>query len=350
MDTYRCRPVLIVLLLVLFTAACRSGDGTQYKVIYSSDTQPQPSTEASEAPYAYTIGMVPKATGNSYFNQVEDGAREAAKDLGVKLIYEGSPVADTEQQIRSIRNLMARGVDLLAVSANDSQKLAPVLKEAQNRHIRVITWDSDTAKDTRELFINMVDPETLGRHLMDALALQMGEQGQYAILTGTAGASNMGEWVKWIKVQNEEYYPRMTLVATVATDDDSQKAYSASVKLLQKYPQLKGVIGSSSVATPAAAQAVLDRGAAGRIHIVGLSTPNLMRPYLNDGTVRNVTLWSPKKLGYLTMVLANNLLDSVSPVNGETIRNVGEIRVKDDTVIMGDPLDFTKANVDEYDF
>jgi rhamnose transport system substrate-binding protein len=150
--------------------------------------------------------MVPKATGNSYFNQVEDGAWEAAKDLGVKLIYEGSPVADTEQQIRSIRNLMARGVDLLAVSANDSQKLAPVLKEAQNRHIRVITWDS--------------------------LALQMGEQGEYAILTGVAGASNMGEWVKWIKVQNEEYYPRMTLVQTVAADDDSQKAYSASVKLL----------------------------------------------------------------------------------------------------------------------
>ncbi|MHB0864978.1 autoinducer 2 ABC transporter substrate-binding protein [Paenibacillus sp. SEL3] len=348
---YRRTPIIFVLILMLLiTSSCEFGEGKQYQVIYSSDTEQQLASDTKEESFVYTIGMVPKATENSYFNQVEDGAREAAKDLGVQLLYEGSPVADTDQQIRSIRNLMARGVDLLAVSANDLQKLAPILEEVRARNIRVITWDSDAVPEAREWFVNMVDPETLGRHLMDSLALQMGEQGQYAVLTGMKGASNMDEWTKWMKIQNEEYYPHMTLVQTVATDDDSQKAYSASVRLLQDYPQLKGLIGSSAVATPAAAQAVLDEGETGQVRIVGLSTPNLMRSYLHNGIVENVTLWSPKKLGYLTVVLAKNLLDGVSPTNGETIHNVGEIRVKNDTVIMGEPLDFTKANVDEYDF
>ncbi|MNO13992.1 Autoinducer 2-binding protein LsrB precursor [compost metagenome] len=350
MFSTRTRTVLPLFLLVFFTLSCHSsGTDTRYEVIYSMDsrlTDPQ----KPDAAESYTIGMVPKATENSYFNQVEDGAREAAGDLGIEVIFEGPPVADTEQQIRAIRNLISRNVDMLAVSANDSSLLQPVLLEAASRNIRVITWDSDTVPKGRELFIDMVEPETLGRHLMDALALQMGEEGQFAILSGTAGASNMNEWVKWMIIQKEEYYPRMQLMETAATDDDPQKAYSEARRLIVKYPRLAGLIGCSSVATPAAAQAVIDAGKSGRVHTVGLSTPNLMREYLHAGSVQNVTLWSPKKLGYLTIVLAKNLLDGVLPVNGQNIRNVGEIRVEGDTVIMGEPLDFTKTNVDEYAF
>ena len=339
-----------LLLLAVVISGCRNGEAAvKYDVIYANEKE----TGSQAAPVAqetYTIGMVPKATENSYFNLVEDGAREAAEDLGANLLYEGSPVADTGQQIRVIRSLISRKVDLIAVSANDSAKLLSVLREAKQSGIRVITWDSDTEPEGRELFVNMVDPETLGRHLLDALAMQMDETGQYAVLAGASTASNMNEWMKWIKVQNAQYYPDMKLVETAAANDDPQLAYTEAIRLMEKYPDLAGIIGTSSVALPAAAKALEDKRQAGSIHAVGLSTPNLMREYLKNGTVKNATLWSPKRLGYLTIVLAVNLLDGQSPVNGQVVRNVGEIRVKGDSVIMGEPLDFTKDNVDEYVF
>lgn len=337
----------LLVLLFIITSCQNKDEAARYEVIFSKDTEIQASVRPTNE--KYTIGMVPKATENPYFNQVEDGAREAAMDLGVELIYEGSPVADTEQQIRVIRNLIARNVDMLAISANDSTRLLPVLMEAKRHDIRVITWDSDTAESGRELFIDMVDPETLGRHLMDALAEQMEEEGTFVILTATSTASNTNEWVKWITAQNREYYPQMTLLQTVATDDDPQKAYSAVMELLAQHPGLGGIIGTSAVVPPAAAKALIDSNVTG-LHIAGLSTPNLMRSYLEAGTVQNITLWSPKKLGYLTVVLAKNLLDGAPPYHGQDIRNVGEIRVKGDTVIMGEPLDFTKENVDQYAF
>lgn len=340
----------LLLLFAIVIGGCQSGDGTvKYEVIYSKDKEIGSQT-AQAAKEVYTIGMVPKATENSYFNLVEDGASEAAAELGVNLLYEGSPVADAGQQIRVIRSLIARKVDMIAVSANDSAKLLPVLREAKRSGIRVITWDSDTDPDGRELFINMVDPETLGRHLMDALASQMNETGEYVILAGAFTASNMNEWMSWIKAQNRQYYPQMKLVETAATDDDPQLAYSEAIRLMEKYPDLEGIIGTSSVALPAAAKALKDRRQTGTIHAVGLSTPNLMREYLKTGTVKNATLWSPKRLGYLTIVLAVNMLDGQYPANGQVVRNVGEIRVKGDSVVMGEPLDFTKDNVDEYVF
>ncbi|ULT58334.1 autoinducer 2 ABC transporter substrate-binding protein [Neobacillus drentensis] len=298
----------------------------------------------------YTIAIVPKVSGIPYFNAVKEGAIEAGADLNLNVLFEGPPIADWKQQRNIIEDFIQRDVDLIAVSANDPERLGPILQKAREKGIKVITWDSDTDPKYRELFINMVDPENLGRHLMDNLASQMGEKGEYAILTGSHAAANLSEWMNYIIEQQEEVYPKMTLVEVVETEDNPQKSYLDAEKLLKTYPDLKGILGSSSVGPPAAAQAVQDVGKAGRVTITGLSTPNLMRTYLKNGSSQMITLWSPKKLGYLTVSLAKELLNGDKLKDGQHIAKVGNIKIKGDSVIMGLPIDFTRENIDQYDF
>src|SRR5690606_10285691 len=157
-------------------------------------------------------------------------------------------------------------------------------------------------------------------------------------------AANLNEWLKWIKKQQEEYYPNMTLVEVTANDDDPHKAYMNAQELINQYPNLKGIIGNSSVGPPAAAQAVHEAGKDGEIAVVGLSPPNPMKEYLKNGSAQVITLWSPKKLGYLTVALAKNHLMGISLYDNQEISGVGKIRVVDDEVIMGEPMDFTKEN------
>jgi rhamnose transport system substrate-binding protein len=314
------------------------------------DNGAQSAVSAQDSARRFKIGFVPKVGDLPYFNVAKEGAQEAAWDLNAELVYEGPASADAGEQIEVIRDLMARKVDVIAVSANDPEKLVPVLLEAKRQGIRIITWDADTEAEAREFFVNMVDPETLGRHLIDTLALSMGERGDFAILTASPSAANMTEWLKWMKAQQKEFYPNMKLLEVVPNDDDPDKAYEEAKALLKKYPHLRGIVGASSVGPPAAAQAVKEAGLAGTVSVVGLSTPELMRSYLKDGSAQTATLWSPKKLGYLTVVLARNLLLGRMPYDDQAIVNVGNIRVDGDTVIMGEPLDFNKDNVDQYDF
>jgi ABC-type sugar transport system substrate-binding protein len=185
---------------------------------------------------------------------------------------------------------------------------------------------------------------------MDTLASTMGEKGSYAIMTGSETASNLTEWMNWMKEQQRDYYPKMHLVEVVETNDNPKTSYTEAKRLLKTYPDLKGILGGSSVGPSAAAQAVKDVGKAGQVAVVGLSTPNLMRSYLKDGSAQIITLWSPKKLGYLTVSLANQILDGTRPKDGEYVKNVGNINMKGDTVIMGQPIDFTRENIDQYDF
>lgn len=343
------RIITIFLLIFMIVSACQSsGDRSNYQLIYSSNAEQ--SSNHKNHTKQYKIGIVPKITGINYFKAIRDGAWEAAKELGVEVIYRGPSVADSNEQIKVIRSLIMEEVDLIAVAANDPVKVLPVLKEAADQNIKVITWDADSLPEGREFFINAVDPEMLGRHLMDTLASNTNEKGKFAVMTGVLTVSNLNEWLKWIKVQKEEYYPNMELVEVVATNDNSEIAYMKAKHLLNNYPDLAGIIGNSSVAPPAAAQLVKEAGKRGQIKVVGLSTPNLMRSYLHDGYAEVITLWSPKRLGYLTVVLAKNLLDGTLPYDGQEVYNVGNIRVKGDTVIMGEALDFTKENVDQYEF
>ncbi|PSL36360.1 monosaccharide ABC transporter substrate-binding protein (CUT2 family) [Planomicrobium soli] len=340
---------LFCTLFIVSACSLSSYDKESYEVIYSIDEVVAEEKDAQNL-QQITIAIVPKVANIPYFNAVEEGALEAAKDLGVNLLYKGPAFADASQQISIIEELIEEEVDAIAVSANDPEQLAPVLLEAKENGINVITWDSDTVPEARDFFINMVDPETLGRHLMDTLAWNTDETGEFAVLTGALSAANLSEWLYWIKVHQQEYYPNMTLVEVSANDDDPQRAYASAKKLLKKYPDLKGIIGNSSVGPPAAAQAVKELGKEGEVAVVGLSSPNPMNEYLKDGSAQIITLWSPKKLGYLTVTLAHNSLKGKEPFDWQEISKVGKIRMIDNTVIMGDPMDFTKENVDQYDF
>src|SRR5262249_13760854 len=118
------------------------------------------------------------------------------------------------------------------------------------------------------------------------------------------------------------------------------------------YPNLKGVWGISSVSFPGAADAVKKAGKSGQILVTGLATPNSMKPAVQDGTVRSVILWNTEDLGYLTIYAAKALVKGELKVGATTIKagRLGEKKIEDDKILLGDILVFTKENIDKFDF
>lgn len=310
------------------------------------------STTSSNSSAKKTIAMVPKVMGSPYFDIAADGAKAAGSDLGVDIIYTGPTSADAAQQVNIIQDLITKKVDAIAVAPNDPSAVAPILKKAKEAGIKVLTYDSDAATDAREIFVDQVSAESLGRHIMDNVAAQMNNEGEFAILTASLTASNQNTWIKWMKAQLEEKYPNIKLDTIAPSEEDQQKALSQTQNLVKAYPNLKVIAALSTVAEPGAAQAIEQMGMSGKVKLVGLATPSGMKQFLKSGSAQSATLWDPKKLGYLTVSVAKDLLDGKTPSDGQDIKNVGKVKYNADNkeVIMGEPLDFTKDNVDQYDF
>jgi rhamnose transport system substrate-binding protein len=298
------------------------------------------------------VVFVPKLVGIPFFNAARDGAEAAAARLHLQLLYTGPTAADAGLQVEVLDAILARHPAVVAVSCDDPNAVVPVLRRARRYGSRVLTWDSDSQPAARDWFINQVDPERLGRHVTDVLAAEIGGRGKYAIITGALTAANLNEWMHWMRVQQEEKYPRMQLVGVVPGNDDQQQAYVQAQQLIQAHPDLRGIIGNSSAAPPAAARAVEQAGLAGKIAVVGLSTPNLMRHYIDDGTVKTITLWDPRQLGALTVEVANLVMHGGTPRDAMDFAGIGRVRVDPErrVIIMGPPVDFTRANIAQYHF
>ena len=302
-----------------------------------------------------TIAMVPKFTNAQYFTATQKGGQEAADALGVKFIYEGTVDANIDGQIQIIDSLIARGVNALVVSPNDPDAIVPELKKAQAAGIKVVTYDAD-ANGGRDMFVNQATFDSIGKGLIDALVKETGPKANYAIVSAAATAANQNAWIAAMKAYSAANFPDLKLVDIQYGNDNPQKSFQVSQDLLNAHPDLNGIISPTSVGFPAAAQAVEQAGLAGKVAVTGLATPNGMKQFVEDGTVKTVLLWNPIDLGYLGVQAAYALVKGTVTKPGDTFTagRLGSYTTQQDkismNILLGPPYEFTKDNINNFDF
>ena len=297
--------------------------------------------------------MLPKLTNIAYFDACHEGAKKAAADLGVQLIYDGPTKPSGAEQNQFIDTWIRQKVDAICVAPNQPKAIRQYVAKAQQQGIEVITWDSDAPDSGRNMMVNQVDDEKLGHLLIDEIARQMNEEGEWAIVIASLDAANLNTWRQYAEDRAKEKYPKMTLVSTEVTNEDENEARKKVETLLNAYPNLKGIIGFDSNSVPGAAEALARTGKGGKVALTGNTTPGKMRKYIKDGVLEAFFLWDPRALGDLTVRVAKSLVDGRELTAGSTIEGYGELKFSprdSKTIILSEPIRFTKENIDEYDF
>ena len=307
---------------------------------------------ASAAAHRVRIGLMPKSKQLEYFNSCAAGAKDAvAKLKDVDLVYDGPTSEDPTAAADLMNQWIAKRFDVIAVAPNDPSVLAPVMQRARSQGIHVLTWDTDAAKDTREFFVNQATGQQIGQALVDTMARDLHGEGDVAIIMASATSANMQEWLKYM-TERLAKYPKMHLVTQPQPSGESHdKARQIAADLMKAYPSLRGIWGISSESFPGAADAVRDAGKKGQVLVCGLSTPNVMKEYVKDGTVKSVILWDTHALGALTIYAAEAVATgTLKPGATSFDCPLGTKKVERDSILLGDILVFTKDNIDSYDF
>lgn len=314
---------------------------------------------AAAADKKIRIALIVKYVGNEYFKSCEIGAKKAAEELGADLYFDGPAQQDAAKQLEFINACIIKKYDAICIAPVDPKNIKPAVERARAKGIKILTWDTDAPQSGRDLMVNQVDGVELGYHAMDTLARQVGGKGEFGIVIGSPTAENLNFWRKHIEIRAKEKYADMKHVYTAYSDEKRDKGIDVTKQMIDTYPNLVGIIAVDSVSLPAAAEAVRQKGKGGAIAVTGFSTPNDMRGYVKDGTVKTVILWSPVDLGELTVRLAHRLAQGGTVEDGLELKGWkgGKLKVqptrdnKDATeVILGPPTDFTTENVDTYNF
>jgi rhamnose transport system substrate-binding protein len=302
-----------------------------------------------------SLTMLPKNLGNAYFDTSTAGAKKAASDLGAKIEQVGPETGDDPAgQVPFINTAAQQGVDGLIVSANDPEAICDAIGEARDAGVKVVTFDSDTNPECRDLFINQATAEGIAKVQVDMIADQIGDEGEVAILSASANATNQNAWIEMMKKDLAANHPNIKLVDTVYGDDVDQKSFDQTEALLSNHPNLKGIISPTTVGIAAAARYLSDSSSKGKVALTGLGTPNQMRDFVEDGTVTEFALWNPSDLGALaTYATAALVKGDITGKEGDkfTAGDLGEFEVGPDaTVLLGEPFKFNKDNIGDFDF
>lgn len=317
-----------------------------------------------------TLIDVPKLIGIGYFNATSAGIQEAAAELGnVNATTDGPTSGDIVEQIEFIERYITQGVDGILFAANDPVAISPVLRDALSQGIHVVGYDANSEPDARTWFVNQAEFNGIAKAMADSLVAEIGEDGKFAIVTSSFTAPNQGRWIAEMQAYMAQCYPNLTWLETVESQEDQNLAFQQTQTLINKYgAEMDGVLGMSSVAFPGAADAVQQAGLCSpddaaegvgapdeesAIAIVGLSTPNQMKPFTENGCVESTILWNPVDLGYAAVYVMRAVVDGeLTPESTSVMAGrLGELAVVNGSeILLGAPFVYTEENIFDFDF
>jgi rhamnose transport system substrate-binding protein len=349
--------------ILAVAAACGGDDEEEAAPPATEETTEEPTGPVTfEKGKEFNSILLPKFTGIAVFDQANQGAREAAKELGANPAKFLGPTADNSVsgQIEIVTNSATQGVDALMISNNAGDQIEPAVRQAVDAGVTVVSWDSPIPSGEGEsVFVAQVDFDETGKVMADmALDILGDEGGQFAILSASPDAANQNAWNAAMKeALKDSKYSKLELVDTVYGNDESETSYNQALALVDKHPNLKLIMAPTTVGIAAAGKAMTDEGLCDKVKVSGLGLPAEMKAYTLSGCAPQFALWSFVDLGYLTYYVAYGIATGqIKAEEGAQFKagRMGDYKIEKDPtrdnglrVLMGPFTVYTKENINE---
>ena len=258
-----------------------------------------------------------------YFETVYKSFDEACTAYGVSSEVDAPPRFDVALQVKVIEDLIARGVDGMAISANDDAGLVAVIHEAVQAGIKVITFDAPAPSSEALTYIG-TDNESAGYEAGRRMAREMKGTGTVAILQGGLGATNLNLRTRGFKRGLAESGPGIRIVGVIDEGGDFSVSVNKTEELLRDHPGLSAIFSVSAEGAPAAAAVVKHQGRPGRVLVAGFDDLGDTLAGIRDGSVAFCVVQNTYRMGWLSV---ERLLDAVDGRSVPAVIDTGVVFV-----------------------
>ncbi len=261
------------------------------------------------------IPLVSKGFQHQFWQAVKSGAEQAADDYGVTITFEG-PDNETmvDRQIDMLAAALANNPKAIGFAALDSQAAIPLLKQANEKGIPIIAFDSGVDSDI-PLSTATTDNLAAAGLAADKMAEKLGGKGKVAVVahdqTSRTGIDRRDGFVN----RMAEKYPDIEVVTIQYGQGDHLKSTEVTKAILTANPDLKGIFGTNEGSAIGVVNGVQELGTEGLV-IIGYDSGKAQKDAIKSGLMTGAITQNPVGIGYETVKAA------VSALNGEDVPNL----------------------------
>lgn len=255
----------------------------------------------------YKVSFICPNVALSYWSDVKEGLEDAAQEFGVELDFVGPSKIDTQQQIQMMEAAIANEADGIVVASLDANAFIPVIDRAVEEGIPVICLDADSPDSKRSSFIgteNTAAGELLGSALVEA----MNGEAKVGIITGALDSENVNQRVDGIESAFEGN-DGMEILAVESANTDLGQATEKAQAMMQAYPDMTAMLGTTSNDMIGAAQAIAAQGRTGEILLIGFDDLEQTLDLIRSGEIYGTVAQRPYNGGYLSVQYMVDLLN-----------------------------------------
>jgi len=299
----------VTLGVLSLSTLCFSGCGSDD----SNSDSPGPG-DSNGGPDPNKVAVVVKVSGIPWFNRLGLGVSAAANDYGIHAVMVGPAQGDdlAAEQVRIVEGLIEDNYGAIGIVPQDTGLLDPVIARAREAGIVVVTHESPNPVEA-DWDIETIDNTAYSEQVFTELARLMGDEGgQFAVFVGGFDVGLHNLWADHGLQFVQENYPTMNLVSARAEDrepcgENADACYDATIKLLEEFPDLKGIAAFGSQGPIGAGRALRDLER-DDVNVVGAAIPSQVGQLLKDGYVKAAYLWDPRDAGYAMVAVAHRIL------------------------------------------
>ena len=274
-------------------------------------TETPPTAATPEAP---RVALVLKTLNSPFFIDMERGAQEAAKRLGVNLTVQAAErEVDVDKQMQIIENLIQTGIKVLLVTPSGSKEIAPAIAKANKAGIRVVVVDTrvdaQAAKDagiTVDSYIgsdNYEGGKIAGNYLLQAT----GGKANVGVLEGIPGHETGDQRLRGFKDAVKDA-KGIKIVASQTANWERDQGFTVFQNMLEAHPEIDAVFSANDMMALGAVEAIAAKGKTGKVKVVGYDAVEDAKKAIAEGTIVASVAQFPSEMGRVAVESADKLL------------------------------------------
>jgi len=264
----------------------------------SGAAQPAAGAPAAQVTSSTYIPVISKGFQHQFWQAVKLGSENAAKDLNVKITFEG-PENETQvdKQIEMLQAALDKKPNAICLAALDSKAVVPLLEKAQSAKIPVVGFDSGV-DSTIPVTTASTDNIAAAGTAADKMAQMIGDEGEVGVVvhdqTSRTGIDRRDGFVNQMKSK----HPNVNIVDIQYGGGDQLKSTDLAKAMMQSHPNLKGFFGANEGSIIGVLNAVKELNKQGKLVVIGYDSGKQQTDSIRSGVEAGAITQDPIGIGY----------------------------------------------------